>query len=85
MGWIKDIKTDAIASEARRAREEGRRFFAPKLNTPATQHGLSGSIAGWAEQIEAIVDAGWELTSWSVSKDSKGRPEAYPLFELPEE
>jgi len=42
-------------------------------------------IAGWAEQIEAIEDAGWVLTYWSVSTDSKGRPEAYPLFELPDE
>lgn len=48
-----------------------------------TQHGFSGSIAGWAEQIEAIEDAGWELTSWSVCTDAKGRPEAYPLLELP--
>lgn len=83
MGFIKDAKKNAIAEEAQRARAEGRRFFCPKLNTPMTQHGFSGSIAGWAEQIEAIEDAGWELTSWSVSTDAKGRPEAYPLFELP--
>ncbi|WP_433225625.1 hypothetical protein [Actinomadura formosensis] len=83
MGFIKDAKRDAIAKEAARAREEGRRFFTPKLNSPMTQHGFSGSIAGWAEQIEAIEDAGWELTSWTVAHDSKGRPEAYPLFELP--
>lgn len=83
MGFIKDAKRDAIGKEAQRAREEGRRFFTPKLNTPATQHGFSGSIAGWAEQIEAIEDAGWELTSWAVATDAKGRPEAYPLFELP--
>lgn len=83
MGFIKDAKREQIGREAVRARDEGRRFFTPKLNTPMSQHGFSGSIAGWAEQIEAIEDAGWELTSWSVTTDAKGRPEAYPLFELP--
>lgn len=83
MGIFKDAKRNAIAEEAQRALEEGRRYFTPKLNTPMTQHGFSGSIAGWAEQIEAIEDAGWVLAEWAVGNDAKGRPEAYPLFELP--
>ena len=70
MGFIKDAKRDALGKEAAKAREEGRRYFTPKLNTPMTQHGLSGSIAGWAEMLEAIEDAGWELTSWAVAHDS---------------
>lgn len=80
MGFIKQAKQDAIAAEAVRAVQEGRRVFAPKLNTPMSQHGMSGSIAGWAEMIEAIEDAGWTMTDWSVAHDAKGRPEAYPLF-----
>jgi hypothetical protein len=82
MGFIKDAKVNMLLTEARRAVEEGRTVFAPKLNTPMTQSGLSGSIAGWAEMIEGIESAGWRMTDWSVAVDSKGRPEAYPLFRL---
>lgn len=44
------------------------------------QHTSSGSIPGWAEMIEAIEAAGWQLPEWSVAMDSHGRPEANPLF-----
>jgi hypothetical protein len=81
MGFIKDAKVNMVLTEARRAVEEGRWIFAPKLNTPMTQSGLSGSIAGWAEMIEGIESAGWRMTHWAVAVDSKGRPEAYPLFD----
>jgi hypothetical protein len=80
MGFIKQAKSDAVAKEAQRAIEEGRTVFAPRLNTPMTHPGLSGSIPGWAEMIEAIEAAGWTMVDWSVSTDQKGRPEAYPLF-----
>lgn len=80
MGIFKDAKADAIGKEARKAAEDGRALFAPKLNTPMTQHGLSGSISGWAEMIESIESEGWRLDHWSVAMDGKGRPEAYPLF-----
>jgi hypothetical protein len=82
MGFIKDAKVNMVLTEARRAVEEGRSVFAPKLNTPMTQSSMSGSIAGWAEMIEGIESAGWRMTEWSVAVDSKGRPEAYPLFRL---
>lgn len=82
MGFIKDAKVNMVLTEAQRAVAEGRTVFAPKLNTPMTQSGLSGSIAGWAEMIEGIESAGWRMTEWSVAVDSKGRPEAYPLFRL---
>jgi hypothetical protein len=80
MGWVKDAKQRELGVEARRALEEGRTVFAPMLNTPMTQHSLSGSIAGWAEMIESVEQAGWKLTNWSVAHDAKGRPQAYPLF-----
>ena len=83
MGFIKDAKRDAVVTEAKRAIEEGRTVYVPRLNTPKTHHGMSGSIPGWAEMIEGIEEAGWELARWSVSTDEKGRPEAYPLFRLP--
>lgn len=80
MGLIKQAKADALVTEARRAVEQGRTVFAPRLNTPLSQHGMSGSIAGWAEMIEAVESAGWRLAEWAVCTDQKDRPEAYPLF-----
>jgi hypothetical protein len=80
VGFIKQAKAENLATEARRALEQGRTVFAPKLNSPATHHNLSGSIPGWAEQIEAVEDQGWALWHWAVGLDSRGRPEAYPLF-----
>jgi hypothetical protein len=41
---------------------------------------MSGSISGWAEAIEAVEDAGWQLYHWSASLDIHGNPQAYPLF-----
>jgi hypothetical protein len=80
MGRIKDAKANTVRSEAERALKEGRSIYTPKLNTPMTHGGLSGSIPGWAEMIEAVEGVGWRLDRWSVSTDQRGRPEAYPLF-----
>ncbi|GAA1029738.1 MULTISPECIES: hypothetical protein [Amycolatopsis] len=54
--------------------------FIPRLNTSMTQHGMSGSIAGRAEMIEAVEAQGWQMVEWTVTQDENGRPEAYPLF-----
>jgi hypothetical protein len=80
MGFFKDTKVQNLATEAQRAVDEGRRVFAPRLNTPGTHHNMSGSIAGWAEMVEGVEECGWRLAEWAVCVDSKGRPEAYPLF-----
>jgi hypothetical protein len=80
MGLFKDVKTGTLATEAKRAVEEGRTVFAPRLNSPMTSSGFSGSISGWAEMIEAIEAEGWVLAHWAVSDDEKHRPGAYPLF-----
>ena len=80
MGFIKDAKADSIASHAQRAIEEGRTIFAPRLNSPRTAAGFSGPVSGWAEQIEAIEAAGWQLVNWTATDDAKGSPVGYPLF-----
>jgi hypothetical protein len=83
MGLFKDTKAAMLGTEAKRALKEGRTVFTPMLNTPLTQSSSmqpSGSISGWAEMIEAIEGEGWRLDQWSVSCDTKGRPQAYPLF-----
>lgn len=80
MGFIKDVKANTLATEARKALDGGASVFTPKLNTPSTQHGMTGNIADWAVMVQAVEDAGWVLHHWSVATDSKGRPEAYPLF-----
>lgn len=83
MGFIKDAKQNMVRTEAERAIVEGRRVYVPMLNTPATHGGMSGSIPGWAEMIEAVEEAGWVLSEWAVSTDQKGKPQAYPLFRRP--
>jgi len=80
VGIIKQAKQDMVGTQARRAIEEGRTVFTPRLNTPWSHGGQSGSVPGWAEMIEAIEAVGWTMVDWSVSTDEKGRPEAYPLF-----
>lgn len=80
MGIFKDAKSNMLTTEAERAIAEGRTVYVPKLNTPATAAGLSGAVPGWAEMIEAVEAVGWRLDQWSVSEDTKGRPQAYPLF-----
>lgn len=83
MGWIKDAKADNAAKEAREALEAGRRVHVVRLNVGMTQQQLSGSLTAFAEQIEAIEDAGWRLDHMSFGNDSKGKPEGYFLFRLP--
>lgn len=80
MGFIKQAKADTIAKEAQDAFAAGRYFFAARLNWPATHHFLSGEVADWSMQIEAIERAGWVLSEWAVGHDKQGKPEAYPVF-----
>lgn len=80
MGFIKESKANAIGAEAAKAFEAGRYFFTPRLNYPATMHGLTGEIADWGIMVQAIEAAGWQMQDWCVAHDSKGRPEAYPVF-----
>lgn len=80
MGIFKDAKVSSMAAEATKAAAAGRSFFTPKLNTPMTQHNLSGDISDWGLMCQAIEEAGWVMHHWAVGMDNKGRPEAYPLF-----
>jgi hypothetical protein len=80
VGFIKDGKINALVSEAQRAIVEGRTVFTPRLNTPTMSSGVSGSVSGWAEMIEAVEACGWVLSDWTVTNDEKHRPGAYPLF-----
>lgn len=80
MGIFKDAKANMVAQDARKARQAGRQVFAAMLNTPFTQHTMSGEIADWAIMIEAIEAEGWQLTHWAIGMDTKGRPQAYPVF-----
>lgn len=86
MGIIKQTKANSLSIEAERAYKQGRTVFTPMLNTPISQSAsfaISGAVSGWAEMIEAVESHGWVLTQWSVATDTKGRPQAYPLFRRP--
>lgn len=80
MGFIKEAKVTQLGTEAAKAAADGRMVFTPMLNSPALHGGLSGNIADWSLMIEAIESAGWVMQHWAIGQDSKGRPQAYPLF-----
>jgi hypothetical protein len=80
MPWIKDTKAQSMQVEAKRALEEGRTVFVCRVNTPMTHHTMSGSMPGFAEQIEAVESLGWRLEHASFTQDSKSRPEGYFVF-----
>ena len=69
-----------IRAEAQRAYAQGYTIFAGVLTPNAKAH-PSGSVGGWAEQIEAVEAEGWTLYHWAVapSNDGKGQ-QAYPVF-----
>lgn len=80
MGFIKDMKSGGLATEAQKAADGGAVVFTPRLNYPSSMHGMTGNISDWGEMIAAVEAVGWRLDQWAVGLDSKGRPEAYPLF-----
>ncbi|MBB5853964.1 hypothetical protein ACFQ05_11705 [Amycolatopsis umgeniensis] len=80
MGFIKDAKAAQAGADAQKAYTAGHYIFAARLNWPATHHAMSGEVADWSQQIEAIERAGWALAEWAVGQDKQGRPEAYPVF-----
>lgn len=80
MGFFKDAKSDALATEARKAADAGRTVFTPRLNLPSSHHNMSGDIDTWSLMVQAVETEGWALTHWTVGVDEKGRGEAYPLF-----
>jgi hypothetical protein len=79
MAIVKDTRAAVLRIEADRALQQGHWIFTPTLTT-TTNPDMSGSISGWAEAIEAVEGAGWQLYYWSASLDIHGNPQAYPLF-----
>lgn len=79
MAVVKDTRAAVLRIEAERALQQGHWIFTPTLTT-TVGHDTSGSISNWAEMIEAVEDAGWQLYHWSASLDIHGNPQAYPLF-----
>jgi hypothetical protein len=79
MAIVKDTRAAVLRIEAERALQQNHWIFTPTLTT-TTNPDMSGSISGWAEAIEAVEDAGWQLYHWSASLDIHGNPQAYPLF-----
>lgn len=79
MAIVKDTRAAVLRIEAERALQQGRWIFTPTLIT-TVGYDASGSISNWAEMIEAVEDAGWQLCHWSASLDIHGNPQAYPLF-----
>ena len=62
MGFIKDSKANSMASDAKRAYNEGHTVFVAQFRG-AVSHSpsLSRPIAGIAEMIESVEKQGWRL------------------------
>jgi hypothetical protein len=85
MGFIKQNKMSGVAAAAKRAHEEGRRFFVAQLHPGSWSTGLqSGSAGDIAEMIEAIEDEGWMLAYAPsfVPRDDGKKMTAYCTFRL---
>ena len=80
MGMIRDTKANMLANQARSAYVNGQFIFAAMLNSPWSNIGASGEIPDWSQMIEAVEREGWVLFQWAGSSDSRGNPQAYPVF-----
>ena len=86
MGFIRDIKSNTMRTEAQAAWNEGSPVFTPILNMPSNRAGgaaMSGRIVDWEQMLAAVLDVGWRLHTWAVASDSKGHIQAQPLFVRP--
>ena len=84
MGWITNAKAGVVGTDAQKAWDEGSPVFTPVLNMPGSRPGQSGRIADWEAMVGAILEVGWQLHTWAVCSDGKGRPQAQPLFVRPQ-
>jgi hypothetical protein len=82
VGWIKDVKVNAITEHAQRAISEGRSVFVCRVNQGALQSNWSGPLSGVAEQIEAVESLGWQLDQANFAHDHKGHASAFLIFRL---
>lgn len=80
MGFIDRVKSSKISDEAERAASQGRTVFLARINVGMTDAGMSGTVTGAAEIIEAVEAVGWRLDQMSYTNDAKGKPEGYYLF-----
>lgn len=73
-------RSETLAEHARRAYQQGHTVFTPFIDTNWKSIRWAAPVGGWAEQIEAIEAEGWHLEHWTVSRDGKDAPQAFPLF-----
>ena len=83
MGIVKEAKANTASAHAARARREGRTMFLYRQNVPATSSGWSGPVAGVAEVVEAIEQAGWRLTDITFDRAQSNNGAVLLLFRLP--
>jgi hypothetical protein len=66
MGWIKKAKADSLASDAKRALDEGHTVFVAQLRGSVSHSPtLSRPIPGVAEMIESVESLGWRLNQFT--------------------
>lgn len=73
MGIFSDTKSNVVAADAKKAREQGRSVFVCLFKAGLISGGTtSGSLGHVAEMIEAVEAEGWRLDQFGYSDgDSK--------------
>jgi hypothetical protein len=79
MGILKDTRAKSAHDDAARALAQGRQVFMLRINPGTRGAGSSGAAWSFAEQIEAVEQAGWALDQMAFTGDDR-RASGYFLF-----
>ena len=80
MGIVRDAKASTAAQHAARARNEGHTAFLYKYSIPSGLVNFSGPIAGAAEVIESVEQAGWVLVDMAYDGAARKNGSVLLLF-----
>ncbi|MFE1748993.1 hypothetical protein ACFW88_00305 [Streptomyces anandii] len=68
MGFINDAKAQTAGVEARKARERGQSVLVYKFIEANTNSKSTAPMTGMAEQIQAVEEQGWMLSSMAAAE-----------------
>ncbi len=69
-----------VMGQATQAFRTGQLFFVARLKLGVWGTPGHGEVAAWGESLQAIEAAGWVLDRWSVTTDTGGGLNAFPVF-----
>lgn len=69
-----------VIGQATQAYQSGQHFFVARLKLGVWGMPGHGELPTWGESLQAIEAVGWALDKWSVSSDTGGGLNAFPVF-----